>query len=175
MSFGPSRQDAIRAGIVGDRDILFWRAIHNDSTQAPFALISVPQPDGSIATYATTASFVLGAIHMEHGIPYTAEGSSRAKEIALATPGHLFRFTNPAAQKNVERYYDETVLSEVRQALARYSKAELLSGFSGMGSLHSTYNQYEHPKAHAYEFAVAHVLLERGLLPSMHSRILTEE
>jgi hypothetical protein len=168
---GTSREDALQAGIQGENNILFWRAIQTTSMQAPFALIHVAQKDGSVDTYATTAKFVVGAIHMEFHIPYSKRGSARAVAIALATPGQVFNFKSGAARANITRYYDEAVLTEARTALSRYSNAELLSGFSLRGQLHSIYNQYQHPKAHGYEFAVAHVLLERGLLPSMHSRI----
>lgn len=167
----PSVLEAHKAGVTDPDAVQFWRAMHDRSTQVPFVLIHVVQPNGSIDTYATSASFLLGAIHIEHRLPYTDAGEARALAIALSTPCRVFRFRTRKARQNVPRYYNLEVLQEVREALRGYSNTQLLEGFAVGGTLHSTYNRFTHPKAHAYEFAVAHVLLERGLIPSMHSQV----
>src|SRR5438105_3338579 len=67
--FGPTIQDAVRAGIVGHENIQFWRAIKNRSDNASFVLIHTIDPrTGQEDTYATQAPFLLGAVHLEHGL-----------------------------------------------------------------------------------------------------------
>ena len=173
---GPTVQDAVRAGIAGTENIQFWRAIKDQSDNACFVLIHTIDGDtGGEDTYATEAAFLLGAIHLEHGLPYTESGNQAAETIALKTSGRVFRFKSAAALQNVPRYYSNAILEEMRAALKPYSSKELLAGFGAGGSLHSLYNRHAHPKGHAYEFAVAHVLLERGLIPRMHTQISAME
>ena len=172
--FLPTRQEAVNAGFTSATDIQFWRAMQS-AHLGTFVLIHVARPNAPAETFATRSRFLLGAIHREHRLPYTQEGQDAALAIALRTSGQLFSFSKRRALKNIPRYYTPSVLAEVRAGLSAFSTAALLEGFSIHGDLHEIYSCLPHPTAHAYEYAVAHVLLERGLIPHMHSQVLVHE
>jgi hypothetical protein len=144
------------------RRALFKRALENDSTAPSYVLITLVSADGrSRREICIPAPFLLGAITRERHIDY-----GKALEIALSTADFTFQFKDPAAIKNVQPRYTDAMLAEMRAKLKDRSRAQLLAGFrSGRGPLDSLYARYRSEEYAARRDAIAHVLLERGLLP----------
>jgi hypothetical protein len=79
----------------------FAAAVRNQSTSPSYVKIQVGQLTGSLSTNCVTANLFLGAIHIEHGLPYTEKGLASAEQIANSSPSHAFRFAKPAALANL--------------------------------------------------------------------------
>jgi hypothetical protein len=126
-------------------------------------LITLVSVDGSSRrAVCIPAPFLLGAIDREHHLGDQA----KALEIALSKADFVFQFKNPAASENVQPRYTEAILAEVRARLKGLSRSELLAGFhGGSGSLDALYSRHRAGEYTAWRDAIAHVLLERGLLP----------
>jgi hypothetical protein len=140
-------------------------AIRNTSTAPSYVLISISDSDtGQPKPVCTMASFLLGAIHHEYGLGYDAAGSSKAVEIALKNEDHVFRFHQQAALDNIRVRYSDQDLAAARTLLAPLSKEELRTKFS------SLYREARLPTDGYDKNAIACVLLERGLSPSMADR-----
>ncbi|MBX9723283.1 MAG: hypothetical protein K2X81_17905 [Candidatus Obscuribacterales bacterium] len=140
----------------GSKD-LFQKSvtITNNSGNSGYVLITVVNDKtGKSKSVCTQAAFLLGAIHMQHGLPYTAEGKKRALEIALTAKDHEFHFSNDNALKNSEAGYDQQTLSQVRLELGSLSRTDLIKRFE----------KIEYGTA-AHRFACAQVLLEHNILP----------
>jgi hypothetical protein len=77
-------------------------------------LITLVSPNGrSRRDVAVPAPFLLGAIHREYHLGYTATGEARALKIALGQADRVFQFKSPAAAKNVEPRYTEKQLAAI--------------------------------------------------------------
>jgi hypothetical protein len=146
---------------------LFAKAIENESTAPNYVLIRViNDKTKEMVITCTEAPFLIGAIHMERQIPYDEPGSRKAKELALTRKDRTFRFSRDDALKNIGRHYDETILAEMRVALKPFSDVDIRNGFRGDGrALDKLYIDRPGRQYSAYRDAIAHVLLERGLLP----------
>jgi hypothetical protein len=153
---------AAAAAAPASREALFRRALDNHSSAPSYVLITLISADGTRRReVCLPAPFLLGAIAREGHLEADA-----ARKLALATTGLAFRFRDPAAIANVEPEYTEAVLAEIRASLQGKSRAELLAGFrDGNGPLDALYNRHSAAEYAARRAAVAHVLLERGLLP----------
>jgi hypothetical protein len=139
---------------------LFRRALENHSTAPNFVLITLIAADGSRRAACIPAPFLLGALARERHV-----GLEEALRLALSQPDLAFRFKDPEAIRNVRPSYTEALLAEVRERLKRRSRPELLAGFGGSGPLDSLYSGYRGEEYAARRDAIAHVLIERGLLP----------
>jgi hypothetical protein len=146
---------------------LFTRAIQNDSTAPNYVLITVVNDKTKEAgLVCTEAPFLLAAIHRERQITYDHPGVRKVKDLALAQTNRTFQFSREDALKNITHYYNEAMLIEMRSALKRFSNEEIRKGFRGDGQgLDKLYMQKPSQQYSAYRDAIAHVLLERGLLP----------
>jgi hypothetical protein len=144
---------------------LFIRAIRNESTAPNYVLITVV--DDKIKKHRVAcieAPFLLGAIHTERNLSYDKENIKRAIDIALNQKDLTFHFSNPKALKNIEPRYTDAILEEMREKLRPYSNEQLFDGFkSNRGGFHELYDNSS--DYGAYRNAIAHVLLERGILP----------
>lgn len=149
------------------RSALFRRALENHSSAPNYVLITLVSADGSHRrAVCIPAPFLLGAIDREHHLTGDEAGGAKALEIALATPDFAFQFKNPKAIENVQSDYTEVILAEVRAKLKGLSRSELLAGFRGGGGpLDTLYSHRKSGEYTAWRDAIAHVLIERGLLP----------
>ncbi|PLT18871.1 hypothetical protein CXP34_02415 [Ralstonia mannitolilytica] len=110
---------------------------------------------------------LLGAIHLEHDIPFDQSSRADADKLALSNSGHTFRFAKPAAVANIPITFTDSDLAFVRDKLNGLSEAEFRDGFSVHGKLHSIYMGLPLKQGYAYRDATACVLIEHGLSPRM--------
>jgi hypothetical protein len=137
--------------------------------KAGFVVITLRQAEnGSERRICTLEAQLLGAIHTQYHIDYDKSGRKRAEQIALSHWDKPFTFTNPKAVTNVKASYTRSQLAEVRKRLSKYDKSELAKQLSDpYGALHDVYT---HPYRESYRDAVAHVLLENGVLVGVDDR-----
>ena len=146
----------------------FDAAIKNHSTSPSYVQITVVDATaGTSLSTCTTANLLLGAIHLEHDIPFNQSGGADVEQLALSNSGHTFRFTKPAAVANIGINFTDADLAFVRDKLKGLSEAELRDGFSVHGKLHSIYMRLPLKQGYAYRDASACVLIEHGLSPKM--------
>ncbi|CAJ0769849.1 hypothetical protein [Ralstonia chuxiongensis] len=146
----------------------FDAAIENHSTSPSYVKITVVDATtGTSQSTCTTANLLLGAIHLEHDIPFGQSGGADAERLALSNSGHTFRFTKHSAVANIPVAFTDADLAFVRDKLKGLSEAELRDGFSVHGKLHSIYMRLPLKQGYAYRDAIACVLIEHGLSPRM--------
>ena len=137
-----------------------------------FALITLQnRKTGSSRRVCIAATFLLGAIHREHAVAYDDAGGRKAMEIAIAQrTSRVFEFTRPNAIRNVQPGYTAEQLEEVRERLAGMSRSELRRQARTAGSPLERIHRRNHRDragfwaSSEYRDAVAHVLLENGIL-----------
>ncbi|MFZ1220405.1 MAG: hypothetical protein WAO00_14005 [Chthoniobacterales bacterium] len=148
---------------------MFRRAMARDnlavsgsfSTAPLYVLITVCQPKpGKDRLIAVTANLLSGAIHMEHHLSYDVAGDRREFEIAMAQPNRRFCFRSPKAAGNIPIDYSPAILAKVRHRLSDMSVSQLRAELARQGWRGSV--EWWHTRK--YQDAVAHVLLERGIL-----------
>ena len=138
---------------------MFRQALANRSTSPDYVLITVTTSGGKPRAICTTANFLLGAIHREHGFSYSEDGQKRALAIALQQPNRTFTLTKSAAIHNLADYETSEALADVRRRFAGKSDSELLDR-----KFIDSLTQKRSTAAHmAYRDATAHALLERGI------------
>jgi hypothetical protein len=148
-------------------------------TSAPlFVLITLRDPStGAERAVAIPGNFLLGAIDTEYDLKprktskkdewnALAELQERELHIALSQPNRVFVFRKRRARNNVEARYTPAILAEVRHAVGARSRKEFVRAARANQSwLHQIYeSKQDAMQSLAYRDAVAHVLLERGIL-----------
>ena len=155
-------------GSGGQMWALYVRALKNQSTAPNYVLITlVDKRTGSSRVACTEAPFLLGAIHQEHELAYDENGERKAMSLALTQQDRTFTFSNPRAIKNVQPRYTEKQLEEMRGAVQECSDHELRRGLTPEDTdlQRKLFGTNRERSYGAYRDAVAHLLLERGLLP----------
>lgn len=123
----------------------------------------------------TLASFLTGAIIEEHHLDYDNAGERKAFDIAMSAADRVFEFKNRKARRNAAPGYTPQQLEQVRQLLRSRSRAQLVR--------EAEPDPFKEPNQQSYVTqiyrrdikgnfwssdalmdAVAHVLLERGIL-----------
>jgi hypothetical protein len=147
-------------------DDMYRRALENRSTAPMFVLITLHNPQtGTDRAVCIQAPFLLGAIHRERHIEYDEKGSNEALRVALMQPGRRFTLTNAEARRNVQPVYTPEILGEVRSLIGSTPDAMLVAQLRDQSSaLHQIYGSAHRAQMSAYGNAIAHVLLERGIL-----------
>ena len=161
---------ACSAGAADDASLwkLYVRALENQSTAPNYVLITLV---GSRATtnrvICTEAPFLLGAIHHENNLECDPAGQAKAIALVLKQKNRTFKFSNVDAIKNVQPRYTETELAEMRAAIKGYSDDDLRRGLTPEDTelQRKLFKRSTEGRYGAYRDAVAHLLLERGLLP----------
>jgi hypothetical protein len=144
---------------------MYRKAIVEESTAPLYVLFTLhDSTSGRDRVICTTGNFLLGAIHMEYGLDYDKAGEKRGLEIALHQPGRCFSFKNRKALKNIGAGYTSAMLAEAQQYLATMSDAQARQNvdnhqFDNWCHKRSSIREWDNCQA-----AVAHVLLERGIL-----------
>jgi hypothetical protein len=160
-------------------DQMFRRAMAKDNlavsgsfTMSPlYVLIALCDAAGRPERVGcVTANFLSGAIHLEHALGYDTEGEKKAYRIAIAQRDRVFCFKKVRARNNVSVRYTPSQLAEVRRQLTQRSDAQLRAEVDREDSFVSRIYRRIHPgrrrfwHSDAHMEAVAHVLLERGIL-----------
>jgi hypothetical protein len=129
-----------------------------DATGRPGRLVCVP------------ANFLSGAIHIEHGLLYDKTREKKEYDIAARQRDHLFCFTKRKARDNIFVRYTPAQLERVRRQLAHIPnvqlRAEVDREASSVTRIYRRMDAGHHDfwQSDGYMEAVAHVLLERGIL-----------
>ena len=140
-------------------------AIAEMSTSPAYVLIEVGGSGGAAPRpVRTTANFLLGAIHLEHGLGYAPAESEKAQRIAREQVDHVFRFQRQAALDNVRVQYTEGALAAARALLPPLSDDEVKARFS------SLYAKDRLPTEGYATEALACALIERGFSPRRADR-----
>jgi len=170
----------------GYTDAMYRRALANHSTAPLYVLITLRDVSATARLVCIPADFLRGAIRRENHLGYDEEGERKMQEIAVGQPGRAFTFSAAEARENVEPRYSPAILAEVKNALDSASANELREqmrrqtlndkGQMDLKSLQAAFEASASP-AHKLEFketrdaghgayrdAVAHVLLEHGIL-----------
>jgi hypothetical protein len=148
-------------------ETMFQAALKNDSTAPDYVLITVQDTKTKTSrVICVTANFLEGAIIREYGLSYSDGNMLKAKKIILSRKDRVFTFTKPEAAKNIPIYYSEAQLKEVRNILRSKTNKELMNGFN-LEQLRDDLAARQPGSSEAYRDAIAHVLLERGILCGM--------
>ncbi len=134
------------------------------TTAPPYVLITLEEPHSrSSRTVAVAGQSLLYAIQIEHHLP---ENDARRRfQIAVAQPKRVFSFFNPKARRIVRPAYTPAMLNEVRQLLFSKSRSNLIGALkANRSSVHSIYESKSGSRYWAYQAAIAHICLEKGIL-----------
>lgn len=152
---------------------IFARAVKKDSASPRYVLCQVRDPQtNSIQTVCVPGHSLVEAVAIEKGWMYRVN-SGKATGFALAHWKKPFVFEKPNALARVHPRYSPEQLADARARLSRLSKAELKRQLRAPFRRHRAEQQTElqrmcagrnTPIAYASREAVAHVLLERGIL-----------
>jgi hypothetical protein len=158
----------------GYTDDIYRRGLDNESTAPLFVLVTLVDPrSGAERTACVEAPFLLGAIHIEYGLPYDEAGSAKAMAIALTQPARRFSFKSGKARANLNVAYSAELEDSMRRKLAAMSDAQLREGLEAQnGEVHFLYRPDGSPTTDvAALHAVCQVFLERGLLVGHTDRV----
>jgi hypothetical protein len=157
---------------------MFASAVRSDWTSPRYLLLSLRDPGtNSDHLVCIPGSSLVSAIQIEKGWSYAIGARTKARGFAMRHWKKPFVFENSNALARVQPGYSEKQLAQVQARLARFSDAELRSQLR-MSKRHSA-EQTElqkmcaspnAPLAYANRAAIAHVLLERGILVANDAR-----
>jgi len=107
----------------------FEQAIRDRSTSPFFILFTiVDDRTGMARESCATANLFLGAIHREYGLAYDKDSLSKATEIALSKPDHVFHFSKQEALDNLSGYSEEA-LASARKTLDGLNENQIVGSF----------------------------------------------
>ena len=145
-----------------------------------YIIITLRDPSrGTERTAAIAGPFLFGAIDFEYHLPVTdpehppkndaeitAKRQRKELQIALSQPNRTFIFRNQQARQNVAPRYTPEIFAKVRHQLSFRSRGEIIAAVHAKKSwLHRLYlSKPNWAELQAYKDAVAHALLERGIL-----------
>src|SRR5260370_15430329 len=143
---------------------MYRKAVIEQSTSPLYVLFTLHDPKtGQDKTICTTANLLLGGIHMDYGLDYDKAGEKRELETALQQPGHRFTFTKRKALRNLESGDTPQMLAEARHYLKSMSDAQIRQNIANQ-KLDSWCKRVPIRQWQSCQAAIAHVLLERGML-----------
>jgi hypothetical protein len=130
----------------------------------PYVLINLQEPHSrSSRTVAVEGESLLYAIQIEHHLPES--DTLKRFQIAIAQPERVFLFSNPKARRIVRPAYTPAMLNEVRQVLSTKSRSDLIRELkANKSSVHSIYESKSGSRYWAYQAAIAHICLKKGIL-----------
>lgn len=152
---------------------MFARAVKKDSASPRYVLCQVRHPQtNSIQTVCVPGHSLVEAVAIEKGWMYRVN-SGKATGFALAHWKKPFVFEKPNALARVHARYSPKQLAEARARLSRLSNTQLKRQLRAPFGRHGAERQTElqrmcagrnAPISYASREAVAHILLERGIL-----------
>ena len=143
---------------------MYRRAIlDGDSTSPIYLLFTLHDAKtGKDRVVCTLGSGLVGAIHYGRHLDFDQASHKKAKSFALTRP-HRFTFTNRDAIRVIEPHYSEAMLAEYRNRFAKMSRSQLIAAVD-QHELKRLCDGGSASKWRACQAALAHVLLERGIL-----------
>lgn len=140
---------------------MFRRAMANQSTSPNFVLVTIRDARrGSTRLVCVEAPFLEGALQREHRLDSSDAGRRQLRHLILSSSDWTYTLSKPDALANVSPRYSPEVLEKVRALLSSRSNAEL----KRPETLDDLYVGKRGESYQAYRNAIAHVLLERGIL-----------
>jgi hypothetical protein len=151
-------------GQSGYTDAMYRKAMYDDSTSPLYLLFTLHDPkSGMDRVVCTPGSGLVGAIHFERHLDFGDAGRKAAIAIALSQPSHRFTFRSRKALHTVEPHYSEAMLAQFRHRLSRRSRSQLIAAAEG-SELDALCRAGTPSQRDDCQAAIAHVLLERGVL-----------
>ena len=146
------------------------KAIRDSDTTSPlYLLFTLHDPKtGKDRIVCTLSSGLLGAIHFERHLDFDNAGRKAAIAIALSQP-HRFTFYNTKALHTIRPRYSEAMLADFRNQLAKMCRSELLAVLE-RHELDKLYMSGPTSRWRDQRPALAHALLERGILVEQNDR-----
>ena len=146
----------------------YTRSMFTRGLRDGYVLIRIQEGNKPRIRYVCTmGAFLLGGLHLEYQLNYNGR-EKRAEEIAIRHWNQVFTFKNRKAMANVEPRYTFAQLAEVRRRLKDMDRSSLSEQLRASHSaLHRIYRTKSQPERSAYRDAIAHVLLENGILVRM--------
>jgi len=143
---------------------MYRKAIRENESTSPLYLLFTlhDAKTGKDRVVCTVSTGLLGAIHYEQHLDFDDASQKKVVAMALSSP-HRFSFTNREAVRTVAPRYSETMLAECRNRFAKMSRAQLVAAVD-QNELSRLCKGGSASKWHACQAALAHVLLERGIL-----------
>jgi hypothetical protein len=134
------------------------------TTAPPYVLITLQEPHSrSSRPVAIAGQSLLYAIQIEHHLP--ENDALKRFQIAVAQSERVFSFSTPKARRIVRPAYTPAMLNEVRQLLSTKSRSDLIGALKANRSpVHSIYESKSGSRYWAYQAAIAHICLEKGIL-----------
>ena len=143
----------------------FAKAVAGLSTSPYFVKIQVLDTNANRKfTTCVTANLFKGALHLEHGLPYSDDGILAIEKLATSNQERAFTFKSPSALQNMPWHPSATELSEA-QALVATLRGEALATSLKSGALRSHYA--DHSRRQERMAALACALIDRGLVPRL--------
>jgi hypothetical protein len=170
---------AVRAGQGRYTRSMFALGVRGDWTSPRYVLIGMRNPrTNSVSSVCVPGSSLVSAIQLEKNWSYAIGGRTKARGYAMRHWKKPFDFENSNALARVQAGYTEKQLSDVRERLSRFSNSDLkkqLRAVRKRDVIHETELQRlsaarNTPVGYVSRAAVAHVLLERGILVANDQR-----
>jgi hypothetical protein len=136
------------------------------TTAPPYVLITLQESHAhSSRIVAIAGQSLLDAVAIEHCLPDNNTQWRKRFQIAVAQPERLFSFSSPKARRIARPAYTPAMLNEVRQVLSTKSRSDLIRELkANTSSVHSLYESKSGSRYWAYQGAIAHICLEKGIL-----------
>ena len=159
---------------------MFVRAVMSESGSPGYALFQVRNAHtDSVQTVCVPGNSLVDAIQLEHNWRYAIGGRTKAKRIAVAHGKKPFVFETSNALAHVQRRYTEAQLTQIRSQLSHLTNSQLRSQLRHVSrhrrseqptELQKICASSNAPVSYGTRQAVAHVLLERGILVANDER-----
>jgi hypothetical protein len=151
---------------------MFSHAVGKESMSPLFVLITLRNGNtGATEETATLAPLLLWALSVEKHLTYDPTSLPELRRIAISEPNRTFVFTSSTVLDRVKRQYTAQQLAEARALIQRLSSDDLKQQIRANDSaLHSFYSHRDGDLFQSCEYALAHALLDRGVLVGVGDR-----
>jgi hypothetical protein len=157
---------------------MFARAVKKDSPRYALVQVENTRRDG-LPAVCVRGDVVVEAVAVEKGWTYRTGGMGKATGFAVKHWSQPFAFENPNAVAKLQPRYTAQQLAQVRKAFAHFKNAELRAQLRTASrrrdaaqatEVQQLYAGRNTPIAYANREAVAHALLERGIMVARDER-----
>ena len=157
---------------------MFALGVRGDWVSPRYVLISIRDPrTNSVSSVCVPGSSLVSAIQIEKNWSYHIGGRTKARGYAMRHWKKPFVFENSNALARVQAGYSEKQLSDIRARLSRFSNSDLKKQLRAVRKRDAAETELQRLCAarngsvgYASRAAVAHVLLERGILVANDQR-----